>query len=602
MIYQGRELNQDAIKNMNEKELRELSTFLREEIIDCVAKNGGHLSSNLGVVELTIGLAYNFNLDEDDIIFDVGHQTYAYKIITGRNLKNLRKKDGISPFSSTKESVYDVIDNGHSSTSLSYALALAEAKKLNNDNSYTIAFIGDGSITNGLSFEALNEIGIRKDLRLIIILNDNGMSISKTTGSVPNHLSNVRKSKFYLKRVLAFKKLSTKKGMKWIYKFFKKIKDFFKHMIVRENLFETIGIDYNGPFDGNNIKKVNLALSFAKKIDSPLLLHFSTEKGRGYELAQDDEVGHWHGIDPFDIKTGKIVAEKKLDFSIYASLIIAKMMEKDHKAFLICPAMVHGSSLEKCFELYPNRSRDVGIAEEHAIIFGAGLSLQDFHPIISIYSTFLQRTYDEIIHDLTRNKNGALVFIDRAGLIGSDGESHQGIYDVSFLKTIPNTTIYQPTSKEDMDYLLSIYDDIFQKKQTFFIRLSKDEVLPNCNAERRNNGKNLLITCGYRGNMLAQSCENCDTFLIKKLHPLDEEKLKFILNYEKIAVYDPYSTELGLSSSIEHYLINHAYKGEYIYSSIPVTYIGYKSIEEQLEEFGLDEEHMKEKLSKFFKK
>ncbi len=597
MEYKGREVDLSYIKSCSNEELHDLAFLLREKIIETVASTGGHLSSNLGTVELTLGLAKVFDLDKDQVIFDVGHQTYAYKIITGRDLSSLRKKDGVSPFSSTNESKYDIIDNGHSSTSLSYALAIAEMKKAHGDDSFTIAFIGDGSITNGLSFEALNEIGARKDLNLIIVLNDNGMSISKATGSLSKQFLKLRHSRFYLKRVLAFRKLGKIKGFGWLYKFFRHIKNFFKHIIVRDNLFESLNIPYNGPFDGNKIKEVKTALEFAKNVKGPIILHFKTVKGKGYELAQDDEVGHWHGIEPFDIKTGKLIKEVTEDYSYYASRVIYNMLAEDEKTYLICPAMIHGSYLEQCFLDYRERTFDVGIAEEHAIVYGAALSLCHYHPIISIYSTFLQRSYDELIHDLCRNKNGSIVFIDRAGLIGKDGPSHQGIYDVSYLKTIPNTYIFHPYSKEDLDVILARKNEIYESKVNLFVRLPKEKIISDISDYNRIDGADtLIISVGNLGVGLFKELNGFDTLLIKQIHPLEEEQLKFILQYKNIILYDPYSTNLGLESSIAHFLALNSYHGNYKAYSLPVCYIESMSIDEQLEKYELDIETMKIKI------
>jgi len=596
MLYNGENLDQNLLKKLNDDELKKVASILRENIVQVVSNNGGHLSSNLGVIELTIGLLKNFDIDKDDIIFDVGHQTYAYKILTGRDLSSLRKKDGIAPFSSREESKYDVINNGHSSTSISYALALAESKRIRGDNSYTIAFTGDGSITNGLSFEALNCIADYKDLNIIIVLNDNGMSISNSTGSLAKRFAKLRKSKFYLKRVLSFKRLKRHKLTKWIYYLFKKMKDGFKHLIIRDNIFEAMGLSYNGAFDGNNIKEVNLAFDFAKQVKGPIILHFVTEKGKGFEFASDDKLGHWHGVDPFDVETGSLKEEKREDYSSYTGKMIHSLMEKDESTYLISPAMVYGSNLEDCFLDFKERTKDVGISEEHAIVYGTGLAIKNHHVILSIYSTFLQRGYDEISHDLARSNVSMLVIIERAGLVGKDGSSHQGIYDVAFLKTIPNVTIYQPSSKEDIDEIYNRSDEIFSLTTPVFIRLPK-EAIENVSYEDRIEGnKSIVLSLGPRGKKLLSKVQNVDTLLIKRLHPL-EEKLKIILNYERIYLYDPYSTINGISSSIEHYLIQNSYKGIYHSFGLPNDFISSASVEEQLQTYELDEESIINKIN-----
>lgn len=591
MKYQNRELDHLYLKEMKAKELVEVAKFLRTEIIEVVAKNGGHLSSNLGVVELTLGLLKVFDPLKDDILFDVGHQTYAYKMLTGRDLSLLRKKEGVAPFSDLEESVFDKYSAGHSSTSLSVALGMAKAKKLKGDDSYTVAVIGDGSITNGLAMEALNQIGTEKDLKLIIVLNDNGMSISKPTGAVAKTFSKIRKSHFYVQRSLSFKKVFNHRGLRWVYSSTKAVKDAFKRVVLRDTIFESMDIIYNGPYNGNSIKHVINAFNYSKEMTSPIILHFMTKKGLGYEFAQDDHIGSWHGTDAFDIANGKpLAATNGIGFSDLAASYIYEILKKDPLAYLISPAMVYGSKLNRCFEDFKDRTIDVGISEEHAITFAAGLALKGFHPIISIYSTFLQRSYDELLHDLARMNLGVIIFIERCGLVGADGSSHQGIFDYSFLKTIPNTKIIHPAVPDDFKEILANSDDYFNSGKIVSIRLTRDRFVKEGNYPLlKNTGhKKALVAIGTLGLELIKSAEGFDSFLVKDVWPLDNALISKLINYESITLYDPYSSEDGMASSLGYRLSLLNYGGEYRVFCLPITFIKSMSIEEQLQAYGLD--------------
>lgn len=599
MKYLDRDLDHQYLKEMTAKELVDVASFLRSKIIEVVSANGGHLSSNLGVVELTIGLLRVFDPLKDDILFDVGHQTYAYKMLTGRDLSKLRQKEGIAPFSDIDESPYDKYSAGHSSTSLSVALGMAKAKKLRGDDSYTIAVIGDGSITNGLSMEALNQIGIEKGLRLIIVLNDNGMSISKPTGAVARTFSKIRKSHFYVQRSMSFKKAFNHRGLRWVYSSSKAVKDAFKRVVLRDTIFEAMDIIYNGPYNGNSIKHVINALKYSKDMTSPIILHFMTKKGLGYEYAQDDHIGSWHGTEAFDIANGKPLSAKEgINFSDLAAFCIYEILKKDPLAYLISPAMVYGSKLNRCFEDFKDRCIDVGIAEEHAITFAAGLSLKGLHPIISIYSTFLQRSYDELLHDLARMNLGVMVFMERCGLVGPDGSSHQGIFDYSFLKTIPNTRIIQPASPQDFNEILLNSEDYFKSGKIVSIRLTRDRFLDSDSFKLPANSgsKKALVALGTLGLKLLQQADGYDTYLLKDIWPGDPLLIERLSKYQSITVYDPYSTEDGFASSLGYWLSLANYSGEFKVFSLPISFIKSMSIEEQLKSYGLDILSVLEKL------
>ena len=495
----------EDVKKLKQEEKEELAKDIRKYIIEVVAKNGGHFASNLGVVELTIALESVFNLPKDKIIWDVGHQTYVHKLLNGRKeaLKKIREMGGIAGFPKVSESETDCFNTGHSSTSISAAMGMAKARDLKNENNSVVAVIGDGALTGGMALEALNHVGSSKT-KMMVVLNDNEMSISKNSGSFAKTLSKIRTSGFYLKNVVSFKKINEHKSLRWIYICLRSTKNFFKKIFVAPNLFSSLGIDYNGPFDGNSFKSIANALTFAKNLKNPIVLHFKTKKGLGYSYAQEDEQGYWHGIGPFDIKTGEKINPNVPHMTDIVAEKVYEILQKDQKAVLICSAMVWGAHLSKCFKDFKERTIDVGIAEEHSITFASGLALKGYHPIVSIYSTFLQRGYDEILHDVARQKLGILFLVERAGLVGADGSSHQGIYDNAFLKTIPNTCIYHPENVSKMKNLLDNYQNFFENKFPTFIRISHEK-LEDCPEVIENyKSKKLLITYGQEGNKLAK--------------------------------------------------------------------------------------------------
>lgn len=598
MELKGQKIDHNFLNNADEKTLKEVSSLLRNKIIDVVSKNGGHLSSNLGIIELTVSLIKYFDPFKDDIIFDVGHQTYAFKILTGRNIESIRKLDGIAPFSSREECLADRIDNGHSSTSLSIALGMALAKKLKGDDSYTIAVIGDGSISNGLAFEALNQIALQKNLKLIIILNDNEMSISKNSGSFAKTLSKIRTSGFYLKNVVSFKKINEHKSLRWIYICLRSTKNFFKKIFVVPNLFSSLGIDYNGPFDGNSFKSIANALTFAKNLKNPIVLHFKTKKGLGYSYAQEDEQGYWHGIGPFDIKTGEKINPNVPHMTDIVAEKVYEILQKDQKAVLICSAMVWGAHLSKCFKDFKERTIDVGIAEEHSITFASGLALKGYHPIVSIYSTFLQRGYDEILHDVARQKLGILFLVERAGLVGADGSSHQGIYDNAFLKTIPNTCIYHPENVSKMKNLLDNYQNFFENKFPTFIRISHEKLEDFPEVIENYKSKKLLITYGQEGNKLAKLIENkYDIYMASKIHPLYIDKDR-VLSKKMIIIYDCYGVKSGFAEEVLIKLNELGYSGEIKVYALPDEFISSGTISELLKKYNLDADSVSKFLIK----
>ncbi|MBR5314377.1 MAG: 1-deoxy-D-xylulose-5-phosphate synthase [Clostridia bacterium] len=439
------------LKKLNISETKQLAQEIRERIIDVVSKNGGHLASNLGVVELTLALHRVFDLPEDSIIFDVGHQCYVHKILTGRNdrFDTLRKQDGISGFTNRAESEYDVFGAGHSGTSVSAALGIAAANKLNNKNAYSIAVVGDGSLTNGMIYEALNNCSSDTP-NVIIVLNDNEMSISKNVGAMSSYLSEFSNSMGYIRfknRVYAFC-LKTKWFGKFVLSLGRLIKNAAKKLLMNKNYFECLGLKYFGPIDGHDQQLLELVFEQAKKKNRPSIVHIVTRKGKGYAPAEQ-RADSFHSVGPFEKESGK-TAGSKYDYSAAFGNALCEIAEKDEKVVAITAAMGQGTGLSSFSEKYPKRFFDVGIAEEHAVTFCAGLAAKGQKPVFAVYSSFLQRCYDQIIHDVAIQNLPVIFAVDRAGLVGGDGKTHQGIYDSAFMLNVPGMEVYTPESYSDL--------------------------------------------------------------------------------------------------------------------------------------------------------
>ncbi len=447
----------EALKAMDEKQLELLSYEIREYLLDTISKTGGHLASNLGVVELTLAIHKVFHSPKDKIIFDVGHQSYVHKILTGRKeeLKTVRMLDGLSGFPKRSESEHDMFDSGHSSTSISAAAGYAAARDLKGEDHAVIAVIGDGALTGGVAYEALNCAG-HSESPMIVILNDNEMSIGKNVGGMSDHLKNLRTSSKYLdfkKKMKATLKNIPKIGEE-LYTSVEHLRDSLKYAIVDGAIFEEMGFKYFGPIDGHNLHDLIEILSLVKTMNQPVLVHVVTKKGKGYRNAEQNP-GKFHGISPFDITTGKVLKEAK--YPSYSSIFGKKMLDladKDPRVVSISAAMVEATGLEAMAQKYPKRTFDVGIAEQHAVSFAAGLALDGMKPVVAIYSTFLQRAFDEILIDICMQNLPVIFAIDRAGNVGNDGETHHGHFDLSYLSLMPNMTILAPKDGRELEDML----------------------------------------------------------------------------------------------------------------------------------------------------
>ncbi|GIO00146.1 1-deoxy-D-xylulose-5-phosphate synthase [Brevibacillus halotolerans] len=448
----------DDLKHLTISQLQQLSEEIRRFLIENLSKTGGHLAPNLGVVELTIALHYCFNSPKDKILWDVGHQAYVHKILTGRkdDFPTLRQYKGLCGFPKMAESAHDVWETGHSSTSLSGAMGMASARDLKKENYHVIGVIGDGALTGGMAFEALNHIGHEKK-NVIVVLNDNEMSIAPNVGAMHNYLGKLRTDHIYNRakdEVESLLKAIPAVGGK-LAQLAEKVKDSMKYMLVSGILFEELGFTYIGPIDGHNLELVIDSLRTAANTRGPVLLHVITKKGKGYLPAEQNAM-KWHGTDTYKIESGemiKAVAAAPAYKSVFADTLI-KLTQQDDRIVAITPAMPDGSGLLKYASVYPERMFDVGIAEQHACTFAAGLATQGMKPFLAIYSTFLQRAYDQLIHDVARMKLPVVFAVDRAGLVGADGETHQGVYDIAFMRAIPNMVIMAPKDENEMQHMM----------------------------------------------------------------------------------------------------------------------------------------------------
>lgn len=454
--YLDKYSNITEIKKMKLDELEEFSEEIREFLITHVSKTGGHLASNLGVVELTISLFNVFDFDKDKIIWDVGHQSYVHKILTGRKdmFDSLRQYQGLSGFPKTEESKYDMFNTGHSSTSISAASGMARARDIKGENHDVIAVIGDGALTGGMAFEALNDIGYNKT-RMIIVLNDNQMSISPNVGGMSSYLNDLRMGNAYNKFKNDINSTLEKiprvgKGM---VQSINKVKDSVKQLMLPGMLFENMGIKYYGPIDGHNIKEMSKVLKKAQKVEGPVIIHVITQKGKGYEYAEQSP-DKFHGVGPFNHENGQCSPSSGKSYSKVFGETMVNLAEKNRKLVAITAAMPEGTGLQGFAKAYPERFFDVGIAEQHAVTMAAGMASQGLKPVFAVYSTFLQRAYDQVIHDVAIQKLPVIFAIDRAGIVGQDGETHQGIMDLSYLSSIPGMTIMSPKCTEELRYML----------------------------------------------------------------------------------------------------------------------------------------------------
>lgn len=557
------------IRNLSLDELEALASEIRLFLLTSLSRTGGHLSSNLGMVELTIAMHYVFNSPRDKIIFDVGHQSYTHKILTGRaqRFQTLRQKDGLSGFQRRQESEHDPWEAGHSSTSLSAAMGLAVARDIRKEDFQIVSVIGDGALTGGMAMEALNHLGANKR-KMVIVFNDNKMSISRNAGGAEQALTRLRSSSFY--RNTKNELNSSLPGLpmgKPILNLLHSSHHYLKHQMLTENLFTQFNLDYIGPVDGHNLHDLIPVLEMARDHDGPIVVHVITTKGKGYVPAEKDTTGKWHGVGPFELSTGKLLQKSDAHMLSWSEIIcrtLVDMARKDPSITAITPAMTGGSKLGLFEKLFPDRFFDCGIAEEHAMTMAAGMAQGGLKPFLSIYSSFLQRAYDQASHDVARMNLPVVVGIDRAGLVGEDGDTHQGIYDIAFLRTIPNVILCQPKDAQEAQQLLAAG---FACHKPFFIRYPKGNVLyrkmqnpepvriGSWTSQKLGDPKQIVITYGPDFDRLEQRArqENLELLLVNArfFKPVDHALLhRLVQMHLPVTVYAPDTTSGGLPDAI----------------------------------------------------
>jgi len=587
------------LKKLSRSELVTLCDEMRDFIIESVSKTGGHLSSNLGVIELTVALHYVFDCPQDKFIWDVGHQTYPHKILTGRKKKmgSLRALDGISGFPKISESAYDIFGTGHSSTSISAALGMAEALKKKNLDHKAIAIIGDGAMTAGMAFEGLNNAGDSKN-NILVILNDNDMSISKNVGALNNYLAKLMSGNLYgsIKR-------SSKAVLSAIppmLEFAKRAEEHMKGMVIPGTLFEEFGFNYIGPIDGHDLNALVDTLNNLKALQGPQLLHVATQKGFGYEPAETDP-NKFHGVGQFSLSDGaQPLKIKKATYTDVFGDWIVDMAMIDKKLCAITPAMLDGSGLNKFSEKFPDRFFDVGIAEQHAITFAAGLACENYKPVIAIYSTFLQRAYDQFIHDVALQNIPILFAIDRAGIVGQDGPTHSGSFDLSFLRCIPNILIMAPSNENECRQMLFTG---FKFKGISVVRYprgpgpgsaikSKMTAIPIGKAEVIRKGRTIALLAF--GNMLEEALKagdkiNATVVNMRFIKPLDIKLIRDLGSSHKLLVtLEENTISGGAGSAVLEVISEYDLKCQSLRIGIPDKFVEQGSQEQLRKKYDLD--------------
>ena len=603
----------DDIKKLDDNELIILAEEVRKKLIDTVSKTGGHLASNLGVVELTLAIHKVFDSPKDKIVWDVGHQAYTHKLITGRfdDFATIRQKDGISGFCHPNESEHDVFYSGHSGTSVSSAFGIAQANKINNNDAYTVAVIGDGSFTGGLVYEALNNAG-RSKTNLIVILNDNEMSISPNVGSLAKHLARIRSKKRYVSMKALLERFLGKipfVGSKIANGLFK-IKTTVKNFLYESTIFEKLGFRYMGPVDGHNIDQLSEALTTAKTIGAPVVLHVNTIKGKGYDFAEKDP-SSFHGISNFDIETGEFITGDTTFCNEFGKLMCS-MAENDKRISVITAAMSLGTGLTEFSEKHSDRFFDVGIAEEHAVTFASGLSKGGMLPVFAVYSTFLQRCYDEIIHDGALQDQKLVLAIDRAGFVGDDGETHNGLYDVAFLQSIPKVTVYSPTTYDEMK--VAFGNAFYKDTDVVAVRYPRgvEPELPDDYEASYGPfdlyghiwADTVIVTYGRlfseaakAANVLLKKNIKVKVLKLNRIKPIDEAAVEAVINSKHIFFYEEGVRSGGIAEKFAALLLQNGYKGTYDITAVDDCFVKQAKIPELMREFKFDSDSIVEKIS-----
>ncbi len=598
---------ENDIKTLTPKELDILRDEIREFLVESISKTGGHLASNLGVVELTMALHLAFDLPKDKIIWDVGHQSYTHKLLTGRKdgFATLRQLGGMSGFPKTIESESDCFNTGHSSTSISAGLGMAHARELTGEDYYVVSVIGDGALTGGMAFEALNNASQLKS-NFIIVLNDNNMSISENVGGLNRYLSNFRTADAYsglkenVKHSLSQIPGVGKKMVQKIHN----AKSGLKQLFVPGMLFEEMGLIYLGPVDGSNIAEMRKTFNEAKRVDGPVLVHVLTKKGAGY-LPAERHPARFHGTEPFEIETGiPSNKRKKANYTDVFSTVMLKLAERNPKVVAITAAMTDGTGLKRFHLNYPERFFDVGIAEEHAVTFAAGMAKMGLIPVFAVYSSFLQRAYDQIMHDVCLQNLPVVFAIDRAGLVGSDGETHQGIFDLSFLSTIPNMTILAPKNKWELSDMMKFavafgapiavryprglaYDGLKEFREP--VVLGKSEMLYEESEVALFALGGMVAIAEEVRNRLKESGHSCTLVNARFAKPFDEEMIRRLAGTHKLLVTMEENVKSGgMGEHIESFLLSQKLNVSILTVSVPDQFVEHGNVNALREMLGID--------------
>ena len=601
----------DDLKKLSVDELYILCAEIRDMLVKTVSQNGGHLSPNLGTVELTVALHYVFDMPKDSVVFDVGHQAYTHKILTGRRDKmaTIRRKDGLSGFPKRSESKYDAFNVGHSSTSISASYGIARAKALKGDNSRTIAVIGDGALTGGLAYEGLNNAG-RSHRNFTIVLNDNEMSISKNVGSMAKYLTQIRIRPGYIKikKIVEKMLLHTPLIGSPIRKLLLNSKSKLRTSVYRNTIFEDLGFVYYGPVDGHDIRKLIHAFNASKNVNQGVLIHVITTKGKGYRYAEDDPKS-FHGVGCFDIDTGEPLSSKT-GFSAKFGAAMCDFASKDDKLCAITAAMTSGTGLGTFARKYRERFFDVGIAEEHAVTFACGLAAGGMTPVFAVYSSFLQRSYDQIIHDAAAQKLHIVLCIDRAGIVGEDGETHQGVFDAAMLNSVPGATVYSPCYfdelKSDLDR--AIYHD----EGVAAVRYPRggepyrpEDYKSDGVCTIYGSGKSAaVVTYGRLFSYAAQAKDvlkekGADITVIKldRIRPIPEQALEAAAKFKRVYFFEEGIEQGGIGETFFIKLRDYGFKGSFEYTGIKDRFVPQSTVEQALEDLSLDCTGMVNKIS-----
>ena len=598
------------LKSLSKSELETLAQDIRTFLIEKCSITGGHIGPNLGVVELTIMLHKMFDSPKDKFLWDVGHQAYVHKILTGRasQFDTLRQFKGLCGFPKLVESEHDEWETGHSSTSLSAAMGMAAARDIKKEDNYVIPIIGDGALTGGMALEALNHIGHAKT-NMIVILNDNEMSIAPNVGALHSILGRLRTAKEYAKAKEEMESLIHKipvVGGK-LAQTAERVKDSLKYLVVSGVFFEEMGFKYLGPIDGHDFEALETILNYAKNVEGPVLVHVLTKKGKGYKPAEEDTIGTWHGTGPYKMETGDFV-KSAVKGPAWSSLIadtVTKIATDDNRIATITPAMPVGSKLEGFAKAFPNRFFDVGIAEQHAATMAAGLATQKMKPFLAIYSTFLQRAYDQVLHDIARPNLNVFIGIDRAGLVGADGETHQGVFDISFLRALPNMVIMMPKDENEGQHMVKTAIDYdggpialrYPRGNGLGVPMDKElKALPIGSWEVLREGKDaVILTFGTTIPMALEAAtqlatEGIDVEIVNArfIKPLDEEMLHRIMREQKpVITLEEAVLAGGFGSAVLEFAADHHYTATIDRIGIPDEFIEHGNVNQLLEEINV---------------